>query len=259
MAEIRVQPWCAPDGASASGIWQVVISHPERLNAMTRAMWQQLRQAFEQLQQRSDVRCIVVQGEGEAFCAGGDISEYPDFRFTPAGLHGFHEGDVWGALQAMLACDVPIVASIAGACMGAGVEIASCCDVRWAADNAKFGAPIAKLGFPMAPKEMQLLSQVLDGHMVRRMLLEAAVFDANQMAAAGFIAGPVTGPELHLQVARSALRIASWAPQAARLTKQSLRALACGQAVRDPFAYADTAEHREGIDAFLHKRAPQFA
>jgi enoyl-CoA hydratase len=72
---------------------------------------------------------------------------------TKPALRAFHEDDVWGGLQAMLDCDVPIVAQIEGNCMGAGVEIASCCDIRIAGATAKFGAPIAKLGFPMAPRE----------------------------------------------------------------------------------------------------------
>ena len=120
----------------------VTLRHAGRLNAMSRGMWRQLRAMFEDIQQRSDVRCVIVAGEGSAFCAGGDISEYPGFRFDAAALRDFHENDVWGGLNAMLSCDVPVVAQISGACMGAGVEIASCCDVRIAGSSARFGAPI---------------------------------------------------------------------------------------------------------------------
>ena len=257
MGHIQAQPLQDAAGNS-TGIWQVEISHPGRLNAMTRAMWRQLREVFERLQHNPRVRCVVVQGAGEAFCAGGDISEYPAFRFDPVQLEVFHEEEVWGGLQAMLACDVPIVASIAGACMGAGVEIASCCDVRLAADNAKFGAPIAKLGFPMAPKEAQLVLAALGMHTARRMLLEAAVLNAHEVAAVGFMAPPVPVEQLPQLVQRTAQRIACLAPQAARLNKQTLRSLVCGEVVPSPYAYAASAEHQEGIAAFLAKRVPNF-
>ena len=145
---IRVEPLDA-----ISGGWRVLLHNPDRLNARSRAMWRELKSVFEQINADASARCVLVEGAGTAFCAGGDISEYPAFRFDEAALRDFHETEVWGALAAMLACDVPLVAGIAGACMGAGVEIASCCDLRIAGTSARFGAPIAKLGFPMAPRD----------------------------------------------------------------------------------------------------------
>lgn len=225
---------------------------------MTRGMWQQLRNVFEDIQNNAAVRCVVVQGHGEAFCAGGDISEYPAFRFEPSSLAAFHEEDVWGGLNAMLACDVPIVAGIRGACMGAGVEIASCCDVRLVSANAQFGAPIAKLGFPMAPKELALVAASVGAHTAKRMLLEAAIFTASDMAVAGWCAQPVEAENLHAQLVKSAHRIASLAPQAARLNKQTMRRLGQSQLGAEVYAYAPSAEHREGVNAFLGKRTPSF-
>ena len=116
-----------------------------------------LEAVFVALQSRSDVRCVIVAGEGGHFCAGGDIAEYADFRFEESSLRAFHEDDVWGGLGAMLACDLPLLAQIEGNCMGAGVEMASCCDIRVASSGARFGAPIARLGFPMAPDEAAIL------------------------------------------------------------------------------------------------------
>lgn len=120
---------------------------------MSLAMWRQLRTVFEQVRDDPQLRCVLVRGEAGHFCAGGDIAEYPAFRFDTTQLRAFHEDTVWGALQAMLDCDVPLLAHIDGNCMGAGLEIASCCDVRIAGNTARFGAPIARLGFPMAPRE----------------------------------------------------------------------------------------------------------
>ena len=263
--------------AGAAGEWgvvQVTLRHDGRLNAMSRSMWRQLREVFVAVQRSSDVRCVWLQGQGSAFCAGGDISEYPDFRFDKAALRDFHENDVWGALQAMLGCDVPIVAQIAGACMGAGVEIASCCDIRVAGQSARFGAPIAKLGFPMAPRELQLVAGAVGEITARQMLLEAATFSASDMLGRGFLSRVVADDALVAEALASACRVAALAPQAARLNKQTIRALKVPlaqpdqaltaiemivQGGADPYAYADSAEHREGIGAFLAKRPPSFA
>lgn len=259
--------------AGEQGVVHVTLRHAGRLNAMSRGMWRQLRGVFEDIHQRSDVRCVLIAGEGDAFCAGGDISEYPGFRFDAAALRDFHEDDVWGGLNAMLLCDVPVVAQISGACMGAGVEIASCCDIRIAGSSARFGAPIAKLGFPMAPREAQLVAGAVGDVTARQMLLEAATFSAADMLARGFLSRVVADDAVAAEALGSAQRIAALAPQAARMNKQTFRALKVPLALDskalpaiknivsgmpDPYAYADSAEHREGITAFLEKRGPVF-
>ena len=201
----------------------VTLSHPGKLNAMSRAMWRELRSVFEGIQSGDQWRSVLVRGEGAAFCAGGDISEYPEFRFDEAALSDFHEVDVWGGLQAMLDCDVTVVAQIEGACMGAGMEIASCCDIRIAAMSASFGAPIAKLGFPMAPREAQLVARAAGELTAREMLLEAAVLGAEQMKLRGFLNRVVADDDTPTQARASAERAAALAPQAARLNKRTLR------------------------------------
>jgi len=257
----------------------VTLVYPERFNAMSRAMWRELRAVAEAIQRHDTVRCVLISGEGGHFCAGGDISEYVSFRFEESSLRDFHEQDVWGALNALLACDVPIVARISGNCMGAGVEIASCCDIRLAAESAQFGAPIARLGFPMAPREAALVSRELGLVTTRQMLLEAAVFSAPEMLQRGFLSRVVADAELNALAQATVQRITQLAPQAARLNKQALRVLNQPQALMDKglvatnrgafddpltqllagaYAYADRAEQREGISAFLEKRPPVF-
>lgn len=258
-AQVRVEPGF--EGEALPGVVQVTLSNPGKLNAMSRPMWHQLRQAFVELQARDDVRCIVLRGEGGHFCAGGDISEYPDFRFDEAALRHFHEVEVWGGLSAMLACDVPLIACIEGACMGAGVELASTCDLRLAGQSARFGAPIARLGFPMAPREVALVRAAAGELSVRQMLLEAATLDAPTLLARGFLTRLLPDDQVASDARQSAARIATLAPQAARLNKQTLRALAAAlpeTLLDQAYAYADSAEHREGIDAFLAKRTPAF-
>jgi enoyl-CoA hydratase/carnithine racemase len=241
---------------------RVTLSHPGKLNAMSRAMWRELRSVFETFHTRADLRCVIVAGEGGHFCAGGDIAEYPDFRFEEADLREFHESDVWGGLAAMLACDLPLVAQIEGNCMGAGVEIACCCDIRISADTARFGAPIARLGFPMAPREAQLVLREVGGATAREMLLEAAVLDAAEMKARGFLNAVLPAHEVAAQAKVRAQRLAQLAPQAARLNKQALRALTIAAPspglIDQAYRYADSAEHQEGIAAFLGKRRAAF-
>jgi len=261
------------DVAHEGALAQVTLYHPGKFNAMSRAMWRALKSTFEALQQDTTVRCVVVQGAGGHFCAGGDIAEYPGFRFDAVQLQQFHEDEVWGGLQAMLDCDVPLIAHIEGNCMGAGLEIASCCDLRLASRTARFGAPIARLGFPMAPREAELVSQAVGVSTARAILLAAEVFDAAHMQSQGFLLPRLEDDQLADEVQSLAERIVQLAPQAARMNKQTFRALnrplapvdhaqaamkSIANSVASSYGYAASTEHREGITAFLEKRPPIF-
>lgn len=236
------------------GVAWVTLQHGGKFNAMSMAMWAQLQTVFEALSQQAQVRCVMLQGADGHFCAGGDIAEYPAFRFDPKSLAHFHEVQVWGGLSAVLQCPVPVVALIEGNCMGAGVEIASCCDIRLATPQAQFGAPIARLGFPMAPREAAVVVQAVGQATASAMLLAAEVFDAAHMHTQGFLTRIVPQDQWQEVVQQTSRRIAALAPQAARANKQTLR----GQPSAHPYAYAAGDEHREGITAFLAKRAPVF-
>ncbi len=251
--------------AVCSGIAHVLVQNSGKFNAMSRLMWRELKRVFGSVHTNDEVRCVLIQGADGHFCAGGDISEYPKFRFDPGSLRDFHENDVWGGLQAMLDCDVPIVAQIEGNCIGAGLELACCCDLRIAGSSARFGAPIARLGFPMAPREAQLVARELGLSLARQMLLGAAVLDAVPLLATGFLSQVIEDrllPEVALSVAQG---ITMLAPRAARMNKQTLRALcdpdlaALGEVSGgSAYDYAASAEHQEGVAAFTQKRRPVF-
>ena len=291
----------AIDGTVAT----ITLHHPARRNAMTRAMWRSLRALVHSLNSSEidscsrntggahgaieaissidsagpiqtenlhPLRCIIIRGEGAQFCAGGDISEYPSFRFDETSLRHFHEEEVAPALHALLACDVPLVAQIEGNCMGGGLEIAACCDIRVAGESALFGAPIAKLGMPMAPQELAIVLRAAGEATVREMLLEARLFSANQMHARGFVQRVVIDSAVASEALATAQRICVLSPLAARRNKQAFRefyqektfesavdsAQAAIKNIVNTFDYADHAEHREGIDAFLNKRPARF-
>lgn len=265
------------------GIATLTLSHPGRLNAITRSMWRELRELVTGLADRpgpagpslsgrgtdpgdtppagphagprSDLRCVIVRGEGGCFAAGADLAEFPDFHFEPASARAFHEGEPGPALQALLECDVPLVAQLEQVCVGGGLEIAACCDLRIAGRGCRFGAPIAKLGFPMAPDELAILVKRLGEPVVAELLLEARLLDGPQAAARGLVHRLVDDDAVAAEAWATARRIAALPALAARINKQTLRQLARGgpdEAERAAhYRYADGAEHVQGVRRFL--------
>ena len=244
---------------------RVRLANPGKLNAIDVAMWGDLRAVFEQLQSLTAAdapHAVIVCGDGGQFASGGDIHEFASFRFDEARLRHFHENTVAPALHAMLNCDIPTLAQIDGACIGGGLEIAACCDIRVGGHGSRFGAPIAKLGFPMAPSELQVLRRVASINTLREMLLEARLLDAPTALRLGLVHEVVADDQVQARTEQRAAHIATLSPQAARINKRTLRQLEQGGPTdaerRAHFGYAASAEHVEGITAFIEKRPPQF-
>jgi len=251
--------------AGDDGVARMLLDHPGKLNAIDIAMWGELQRGFAALQAlpiEAAPRAVIVAGAGGQFASGGDIVEFATFRFDETRLHDFHEQVVAPALHAMLACDIPLFAQIDGACIGGGFEIAACCDIRVCGESSRFGAPIAKLGFPMAPGELELLARVAGPAVLREMLLEARLFDAARALQLGLVHAVVADAEVGAQTLQRARHAAALSPQAARINKRTLRQLATGGPTpperRAHFDYAASAEHREGVTAFIEKRTPRF-
>ncbi|MCW5665714.1 MAG: enoyl-CoA hydratase/isomerase family protein [Piscinibacter sp.] len=253
----------APTGAD--GVATLTLAHPGKLNAIDIAMWRELRALFERLQALPPgeaPRAVIVRGADGQFASGGDIAEFAGFRFDAARLRDFHEHVVAPALHAMLDCELPLVAQIEGHCLGGGFEIAACCDIRVCGDGSRFGAPIARLGFPMAPLELQVVARVASGPVLREMLLEARLLGAAAALQHGLVHAAVPDDEVAAVAVQRARQIAQLAPQALRLNKRTLRQLERDGPTEAErlahYAYADSEEHREGIAAFLEKRTPRF-
>ncbi|MDE2049012.1 MAG: enoyl-CoA hydratase/isomerase family protein [Betaproteobacteria bacterium] len=248
---------CTVQGTTA----RVTLANAGRHNALTAAMWRALREGFTALASQAQLRCIVIAGEGEHFAAGGDIAEFATFRFDRAALQAFHDDTVAPALDALWACDVPVIAAIRGSCIGGGLEIASQCDLRLASADARFGVPIGRLGMPMAPGEVQAVARAGWAPVLRELLIGGAVLDAAQAQARGLVQEVASADALDSAVAAAQARIEAMSPQALRLSKRTLRAWHTGRLQAEwasLFDYADSAEHREGIQAFIDKRTPRF-
>ena len=252
------------DPGGATGVARITLANPAKLNALSVSMWRELRAQFFALQAMpGKVRVVILAGEGLDFAAGGDIEEFADFRFDESTLRHFHENEVLPALQAMLDCELPLVAQISGACIGGGLEIAACCDLRIAGVSSRYGIPIARLGFPMAPAELEIVAAVFGTTTLRELLIEARVLDAQTAWERGLVTRVVPDDRLADEARLAAERIALLSPQALRLNKRMLREFArpplSSAAQRAPhYAYADSAEHREGLAAFNQKRPPRF-
>ena len=166
----------ARDGAVAT----VMLNRPDKLNALTKPMWQRLGEVMRELSADDSLRCIVLRGAGgKAFAPGNDIAEFETERSN------FAQGKAYGAilhdaLGAIADCRHPTVALIEGICVGGGLEIAALCDLRICGEGSRFGVPINKLGLVMAHAELAALVQLAGRAMALEMLLEGRVFGARE-------------------------------------------------------------------------------
>lgn len=250
----------ARDGAVAT----VTLSHPGKLNAISAEMWQALTAGFAGLAADRALRCVVVRGTDGNFAAGADIAEFPVVRGDEASLRRYHMDIIAPALTAIANCPHPTLAMIEGVCVGGGLEIACHCDLRIAAAGSRFGVPINRLGFPMAPGELRGLLALAGRAVTLEILLEGRVFDAAEAERKGLLTRVVPEAALHDEVAATVQRLCAGAPLAARINKATIRRLAPGpapltQAELDAhFAYAGSRDHAEGVAAFLAHRPPDF-
>jgi enoyl-CoA hydratase/carnithine racemase len=247
------------DGAIAT----VVLNRPEKLNALTKGMWQALGTALDTLSADDSLRCIILRGAGEkAFSPGNDIAEFASERANKAQAIAY--GYLMHAtLHALAACRHPVVAQIHGICVGGGLEIAALCDLRICGESSRFGAPIKNLGLTMAYAEMAPLMHLVGSSVALEILLEGRIFDATEAKQKRLVTRVVPDGEVAVETRASAERIAEGAPLVARWHKKFARRLADPRPLTaaeadEGFDCFDTEDFRIGYAAFLAKKKPVF-
>ncbi len=251
---------CAVDGAVAT----LSLVNPARLNAMTAAMWAAIPAHVRSAEADPAVRLLVVRGEGRrAFSAGADISEFEKSRTGDAARH--YNDLNHAAFAALKGASKPTLAMIHGPCLGGGLAIAACCDLRIADDTAAFAIPAARLGIGYDPRWVRPLLEILPPPRVKDILFTARRIPAAEALAMGLVDRVVATASLEATVAEIARSIAANAPLTLRAAKAAVDALTrhpesadlarLDRLVSDCFASADYAE---GCRAFLEKRQPQF-
>jgi enoyl-CoA hydratase/carnithine racemase len=247
--------------AVADGIATVTLNRPERRNALNTAMLDELRRYFDGLERDARVRVVVIRGAGGAFCSGRDLNEMSRRQHDP----GEPEADVIELFQQIEASSRPSIAMVHGAAYAGGCELALHCDLRVAADVARFAMPLAKLGLVVPFPLGQKLVEIIGPAFTRQILLTGQPVDARRAYEIGMVHTVVPAAELEKTTYDLARTIAGNAPLSLAGMKATIRRSA---ALRDRIEHADldeaarraraSADAREGVRAMLEHRKPDF-
>jgi enoyl-CoA hydratase len=245
------------------GIGRVTFNRPEARNAFTLAMYEQLQEIVQQAQNDSSVRVLVLTGAGDkAFAAGTDISEFRMFSTSEHALN--YEAQMDRVLSTLERSTVPTIAAIAGVCTGGGATIAACCDIRIGAANARFGLPIARtLGNCLSMPNYVRLAALIGPARLKDIIFTARLIEAQEAHAIGLLS-EVLPDHASLQTRADALAqtVAAHAPLTLRVTKEALRLIQEKMTPeQDPNMILTcymSRDFREGMDAFLNKRPPNW-
>jgi enoyl-CoA hydratase len=234
---------------------------------MSLDMWRAATAVLERFEQDATVRVIVLTGAGgKAFVSGADISKFESERATVDAVLEYN-GAVDRFGQVLGEASKPTIAMIRGYCLGGGVGIAVCCDLRIANDAARFAVPAAKLGLGYGYENVRRIMDLVGPQFVTEMLLTARQFDASDAARIGLVNHVVPDAEIESYVRDLAGVISNNAPLTIKAVKRIIRELgrelrseepdvaACDELVKQCF---ESADYREGRKAFLEKRKPVF-
>jgi enoyl-CoA hydratase len=241
----------------------VILNRPERLNALTWAMWEGVGEAMAALEGDDGVRCIVLRGAGDkAFAPGADISEFAELRSNArqASRYGrlMHE-----TMRRIAECRHPTVALIQGVCVGGGLELAMLCDIRICGEGSRFGVPINRLGVTMGYPEIAALIKLVGRQTALEILLEGRVFGAAEAKEKRLVSRIVPDAQVVEEAYATARRIAAGAPLVNRWHKKFARRLEDPRPLDpaefdEPYETFDTEDFRQGYRSFLEKKTPVF-
>lgn len=242
------------DGAVAT----LVLERPDKRNAVTMAMWAAIDVEVSALRARPEVRILLVRGAGDHFCAGADISELTN------GPGGEYARVNWAAEEALAGFPGPTVAVIRGNCIGGGVSIATACDLRLSSSGATFGVTPAKLGIVYPTNAIERLVRLVGGPAAKHLMYTGEIVDATRALRTGLVDEVHDEEILEDRVAE----LVSTLLERSSLTQAATKAMV-EEIVRDGRVKPTTTRHwedemersgevREGVAAFLAKRAPRW-
>jgi enoyl-CoA hydratase len=243
----------------------VIFNNPERRNAVSLDMWAAATRILEDFAQDDDVRVVVVTGAGgKAFISGADISRFGAERSSEEAIARYNT-TVEKANNTFYDFPKPLIAMIRGYCIGGGVGLAVCCDMRICSDNSRFGIPAAKLGLGYGYTGIKRLSDLVGPSFAKEIFFTARQFDAEEARSMGLVNRVVPESELEAYVKNYADMIAANAP----LTINAVKYIA-GQVTKEegqrnlPRAAEmvkqcfESKDYVEGRTAFMEKRRPVF-
>ncbi len=243
-------------------VLKVTIQREEKLNAMNAAMMEEITACFRQIKGVRDIGAVVLTGVGKAFMAGADIEGYD--ALDAMQFSDFQEKgrDMYRAIEV---CDKPVIAAVNGYALGGGFELALACDLIIASEKAKFGLPEVKLGLIPGGGGVQKLLRIAGPYLARELLMSGRFIEAREGKELRFV-NRIEAPDKLAEAAMALARdIAEKAPLAVQALKRLIRE---GRDAGMETAYSydrailanlsQTEDAKEGISAFVEKRAPQF-
>ncbi|MCL6599913.1 MAG: enoyl-CoA hydratase/isomerase family protein [Alicyclobacillus macrosporangiidus] len=241
----------------------IALNRPDRLNAITPQMLEELRDAFGRVQQRDEVRAVILTGEGRAFCAGQDlrlVEEHPN-----ADYRGLVESGYNPLVEAITSLEKPVVAVVNGVAAGAGASLALACDLRLASDRASFVQAFVHIGLVPDSGATWFLPRLVGLTKALELAMLGETVSAEEALRIGLVYRVVPHDELAAQAEQLAERLAALPTRAIGYTKRALYQ-AMHASLRDQLTLeaelqqlaGQTEDHREGVRAFLEKRKPVF-
>jgi enoyl-CoA hydratase len=243
----------------------VIFNNPERHNAVSLEMWARTAEILDEFARDDEVRVVVITGAGgKSFVSGADISKFESERSSLDGVKTYNAA-VAKANESIFEFAKPTIAMIRGYCIGGGLGLAVCCDLRICSENSRFGIPAAKLGLGYNYPGLKRLADLVGPSFAKEIFFTARQFDAEEARVMGLINRIVPQAELEAYVKDYADTIAGNAPLTVKAAKfianettrdESKRNLArCAELVEQCFKSND---YTEGRRAFMEKRKPAF-
>src|SRR5437016_7700072 len=246
------------------GIARLTFNRPQARNALTFAMYEQMAEICTAINDDRSIKVLVMTGTGDkAFASGTDISQFRAFKTAEDALE--YEERIDRVLGTLERVRVPVIAAIAGACTGGGAGIAACCDIRIGTTTTRMGFPIARtLGNCLSMSNLSRLTALVGPARVKDLIFTARLIGAEEAASVGLLNEIVEDLSvLQRRVDELAVLIAGNAPLTLNATKQALarlqRRLSREEGEDLILMCYMSRDFREGLDAFLNKRQPQWA